>query len=106
MMARLFGATVILFCLELGLFLLVVPWTSLWQHNYFLFRWPELTPWLANYYLRGAISGLGLIDLGLALRYLYRFQELAARIETAYDTGSSRQDKTDVHEPSPADEQH
>lgn len=76
MLARLFGATLVLFFLELGLFLLIVPWTNLWQHNYFLFRWPELSPWITNYYLRGAVSGLGLIDLGLALRYLYGFPEL------------------------------
>lgn len=78
MLARLFAVTLILFCLELGLFLLLAPWTALWQYNYFLIRWPEMTPWLTNYYLRGAVSGLGLVDIGLGLSYLVRFRRLSA----------------------------
>jgi len=76
MLARLFLLTVILFCLELGLFLLVLPWTSLWEYNYFLQRFPGVAPWLLNFFLRGAISGLGLIDIGLAFGAALRFPDL------------------------------
>ena len=76
MLARLFLLTVILFCLELGLFLLVLPWTSPWEYNYFLQRFPGVATWLLNFFLRGAISGLGLIDIGLALGAAARFPQL------------------------------
>lgn len=76
MLARLFLFTFILFCLELGAFLLLLPWSPLWEHNYFLFRYPGLEPWLLNNHLRGAISGLGLVDLGLGLWYAAHFHTL------------------------------
>lgn len=57
---------------------MVLPWTGFWEHNYFLFRYPALGPYLLNYYLRGLISGLGLIDLGLGLWYALQFRRLVA----------------------------
>ncbi len=76
MLARFFLLTVIVFCLELGLFLLVLPWTWLWEYNYFLQRFPVAAPWLLNFFLRGAVSGLGLVDIGLALGAAARFRRL------------------------------
>lgn len=76
MIARLFLLTLIVFCLQLGLFLVVLPWSHLWEHNYFLLRWPELSAWLLNYYLRGVISGLGLVDIGLGLSAAVRFRKV------------------------------
>jgi hypothetical protein len=49
---------------EVGLLLVVLPWTTFWDHNY-LFEWrPVIEAWARNYYLRGAVSGLGLVNLG------------------------------------------
>ena len=93
-LARLLAATLILFCLELGLFLFVVPWTALWQHNYFLLRWPQLSPWLNNYFLRGAVSGLGLLDAGFALSFLWRFHNLAGKIEELIQTAEARKEES------------
>lgn len=78
MVPRLFLLTLILFCLEMGLFLVVLPWSGLWEQNYFLFRYPELAAWLMNYRLRGLISGLGLVDIGLACWYAAHFQFILA----------------------------
>lgn len=89
MLARLFAAALIVLCLELGFFLLVIPWTPFWLQNYFLFRWPQLVPWLGNHYLRGAISGVGLVDLGIALYYLYRFRDVVARLDRHLALGRS-----------------
>lgn len=58
-------ALVILALLELGLLLLVLPWTNIWQHNYFLLHWTWLGQWPLSLYTRGAVSGWGLINLWL-----------------------------------------
>ncbi len=56
-------AVYLLFCFELGTVLLAVPWTLLWDNNYFFSLQPEQSRfWLSNH-LRGAVSGLGLINL-------------------------------------------
>lgn len=80
MIPRLFLISLILFFIELGVFLLLLPWTVLWEGNYFLFRYPQLAPWLLNHYLRGALSGLGLVNLGLAVWYAAHFRDILKRL--------------------------
>jgi hypothetical protein len=76
MIARLFLLALIVFCLELGLFLVVLPWSPLWERHYLLQRYPELAPWVLNYSVRGVISGLGLVDIGLGVAAAVRFGRL------------------------------
>jgi hypothetical protein len=52
-------------CLEIGFFLLVFPWSS-YSTDFAAFR-PEWQPYWDNPYVRGAISGLGLINLYISL---------------------------------------
>jgi hypothetical protein len=51
------------FFLEVGLLLIVLPWSAFWERNYFAAAWPGLRPFLTNNYVRGAITGLGLVNL-------------------------------------------
>lgn len=62
----------ILICFELGVLLVLVPWSPFWERNYFLERYPELIPFLMNHYVRGAISGLGLLDVVIAAMMVRR----------------------------------
>ena len=58
----------ILFCMELGLILVFLPWTLLWDNNFFLTLergWTEF--WMSSY-TRGAVSGLGLLNLWIAVQ--------------------------------------
>ena len=48
---------------EIGIVLLVAPWTAHWERNYFADEFPLLQAVLANEFVRGAISGLGLVNL-------------------------------------------
>jgi hypothetical protein len=50
------------------LLLAVVPWTSFWDRNYFAESLPLLHAFLKNPFVRGAISGMGALNLlaGLA----------------------------------------
>ena len=63
----------ILFCFEIGLFLVFVPWSALWEHNVLLTYSFYVRGLLLNNFVRGAISGLGVLDLVLGLSELGRF---------------------------------
>lgn len=54
-----------LFCFEVGLILLLLPWTLLWDNNYFL-SLPVWREFWTNSYVRGGVSGLGLLNLWIA----------------------------------------
>ena len=74
---RLSSVLFIIFCFELGLFLLVYPWTDGWTNNYFAWLtanrlhsdWHDF--W-NNTYLRGGVSGLGLVNVWIAIGEAYR----------------------------------
>jgi hypothetical protein len=51
------------FFLEVGLLLIVLPWSTFWEHNYFGQIWPPLVPVLKNAFVRGAVSGLGVVNV-------------------------------------------
>ena len=57
----------VMFCIELGLLLVALPWTSMWSDNSLLLAYPNLKQFLSHGATRGAISGLGLIDIGLGI---------------------------------------
>jgi hypothetical protein len=71
-MRRLLTIIYIIFCLELGIFLFILPWTSLWSKNYFTDHFPLVSGISHNYFLRGAVSGLGLADIWLAVYEIWR----------------------------------
>ena len=51
------------FFLEVGLLLIVLPWSAFWEQNYFAGAWPALGDVLRDDYLRGAVSGLGVVNV-------------------------------------------
>jgi len=55
---------------EVGLVLLIVPWSPFWDRNYFLDLWPALAVLTRSNLVRGAVSGLGVINLWAALSEL------------------------------------
>ena len=69
----------ITFCLEIGFFLLVFPWTEQWENNYFSSFIPEWHRWWDNMYVRGAVSGLGAVNLYISVIELFRLKRFARR---------------------------
>ena len=65
-MNRLLRVVLVLLCFELGVILVLIPWSPVWERNFFLNRYPQLIPIVLNSFLRGAISGLGLLDIWIA----------------------------------------
>ena len=69
----------ITFCLEIGLYLLIVPWTESWDDNYFSGLLPQVKPYWDNLYVRGAVSGLGAVNLYISLIEIFRLRRFARR---------------------------
>lgn len=56
--------------LEFGFLLVVIPWSPFWDHNYFGQVIPAVQWFINNNYVRGAISGLGLVNVYVGLAEL------------------------------------
>lgn len=64
---------VVLILFELGVILIFLPWLRLyWDHNYFLSRYPDLIRFLLHPAMRGFISGLGVVDILVAIGMIGR----------------------------------
>jgi len=53
-----------------GLVLMVFPWTDAWDSNYLLHPHPLLRTFVLSTFTRGAVTGLGLVNLVLAVQEL------------------------------------
>ena len=72
-MARLLAVAFILFCFEIGFFLIFVPWSELWESNVLLTYVPALRPIVLHQLVRVAITALGGLDLLIGLSELRHF---------------------------------
>jgi hypothetical protein len=72
MMNRVLRVILQLIWLELGLVLILIPWSEIWELNYFLYQYPALGFFFKNPFLRGAVSGLGVMNVFLALESFRR----------------------------------
>jgi hypothetical protein len=74
---KLFGLLAVIFCFEIGVFLLVFPWLDDWTSNYF-----SAVPFLsqqmwASPYFRGAISGLGVLNIYISFVEVFRLRRFS-----------------------------
>lgn len=46
---------------------MLIPWSAFWERNYFVEWSPAVEAILTSNYVRGAISGLGLVNIVTAL---------------------------------------
>jgi hypothetical protein len=97
MSARLSVIFYIILCFEIGIFLTVGPWwppgmlgLSDWGNNYFLLYAASKTGYhglqavVASGWVRGAVTGVGLLNLGIAFWEIFHFKQsvLALRGQT------------------------
>ena len=61
------------FFFEAGLVLLIVPWSVYWERNYFVQALPAVQAFITNDFVRGAVSGLGLVNLLSGLVEIWAF---------------------------------
>ena len=55
----------------MGLLLVLVPWSAFWDRNYFASLLPVVGDAIKSPYARGAVSGLGLINIVAGLAELF-----------------------------------
>lgn len=68
----------VIFCIELGVLLAVLPWTSYWVNNGFVEAYPLLKSILQGNFVRGVASGLGLIDISIGIWEAVRYHDPVA----------------------------
>ena len=113
MSARLSVIFYIILCFEIGIFLSVLPWwpqgmwgLSDWGNNYFLLYAARKTgiqglqAVVASGWVRGAVSGVGLLNLGIAFWEIFNFKNTVRVLQN--QTISNKQPK-DVARPTAAD---
>ncbi|HEX5884271.1 MAG TPA: hypothetical protein VFY67_06980 [Pyrinomonadaceae bacterium] len=111
MSAKLSVIFYIILCLEIGIFLTVLPWwpqgmwgISDWGNNYFLLYAARKTgiqglqAVVASGWVRGAVSGVGLLNLGIAFWEIFHFKQTVSALQnqTSRSTdNAARTSKTD-----------
>jgi len=72
---RIWLVVFVLFCLEVGIILTVLPWTRLWTDNSLLLRFPSVKEFLNYNFVRGLVSGLGLVDIWMGVVEAVTYRE-------------------------------
>jgi hypothetical protein len=102
----------ILICFEIGILLVILPWlpSPSWSENYLLvlaadkMHWPWLALAMKSGYARGAVSGLGVLNILLGVWEIVNFKKTARRFQTEWEreTDSRPLDAVRVHDNRPA----
>lgn len=82
----------ILICFEIGILLVILPWTPYpsWNENYLLvlaadkMHWPWLALAIKSGYTRGAVTGLGLLNILLGVWEIVNFKKTAHAFQSEW----------------------
>jgi len=104
MSSRLSVIFYIILCLEIGIVLTVLPWVphgwlglSDWSNNYFLLLAAHkagygVQRFVASGWVRGAVSGIGILNLGMGIWELINFRQTVRALDSEQlSVESSRQ---------------
>jgi hypothetical protein len=70
----------ILIYFGLGVILFFGPWLSFWDNNFFVEHYSWISALGHNYFFRGAVSGIGLTNIWLALDEVRRLGHSAGSV--------------------------
>ena len=68
-----------MYLLEAGLVLVTAPWSVFWERNLFLEAWPAFAGAMEMGAVRGTVSGVGMVCLGVGLWELFAWLLVVAR---------------------------
>ena len=74
-MEKFCNALYVISSLYLGIALLILPWISAWEHNYLLYIYPQIQPVVANSFFKGAVLGLGIVNILIGIQEIVRFRK-------------------------------
>ena len=75
-MQRISLLILVLFCIYLGAIVAIVPWWApAWDHNGMLLGYPRLMAVLRLGFVRGLISGIGLLDIWIGISEAIHYRE-------------------------------
>lgn len=57
----------VIFCIELGMLLAVLPWTPVWINNGLVGAHPLLKSLLQQNFVRGLVTGFGIVDIWIGI---------------------------------------
>jgi hypothetical protein len=63
----------VVFFIEAGLVLVFAPWCASWEDNYLLRSWLPLHALAMNDFARGAVSGVGVLNVAAAVAEMHAF---------------------------------
>jgi len=84
----------ILICFEIGILLILLPWVPFpsWNENYLLvlaadkMHWPWLALAMKSGYTRGAVTGLGVLNIGLGVWEIINFRKTARAFQMEWQS--------------------
>ena len=62
-------------CASVGVLLVILPWRSEWLDNHLLLGLPRLRAFLANGFVRGLVSGMGVLDIWIGFWEAVHYHE-------------------------------
>jgi len=68
----------VIYTLEIGLILFLIPWLNIWESNYFFQKNIYLGEIMRNPYMRGAVSGLGIVTVLIAFGETVKTNKLSS----------------------------
>ena len=74
-MQRTFLIIFVLLCIEIGIVLVAVPWRPIWSDNALLSNYPHLRTVLRLGFVRGTITGIGLLDIWIGIWEAVHYRE-------------------------------
>jgi len=63
-------------CAVVGVLLVIMPWRPEWTDNHLLLSFPGLRAFVANGFVRGICSGLGLLDIWIGFWEAIHYHEI------------------------------
>lgn len=103
MSAKLSVIFYIILCLEIGIVLVLLPWVpqgtlglSDWGNNYFLLYAARKTGMyglqtlIASGWIRGAVTGVGLLNIGIAFWEIFHFRQTVQALQEGGESASPK----------------
>ena len=114
MSAKLSVIFYIILCLEIGIVLVLLPWVpqgtlglSDWGNNYFLLYAARKTGMhalqtvVASGWIRGAVTGVGLLNIGIAFWEIFHFRQTVQTLQEGVEPTTTRKNAVRPAQPPP-----